>query len=105
MPKYSTFHFREDYCSSCSSDYRVRNGRTRNGKQRFLCKSCGCSGREYPQRNGYDPEQREFLLSRYRFTNSEAAKKMGIKALSLREIQRVYGVSRNTMTSWLKKSG
>ena len=30
-------------CSSCSSDNIVKNGKTRNGKQRFLCKNCSKS--------------------------------------------------------------
>lgn len=30
-------------CPKCGSAHRVKNGRTRKGTQRFLCKGCGCT--------------------------------------------------------------
>ena len=46
----------------------------------------------YPRPNGYPEEQREMILRAYQ------------ERSSLRGLTRTFGVSRNTVTSWLKKS-
>ncbi len=78
-------------CPHCGSDHLVRNGRASNGKQRYICRACGRRSRENPSPNGYTDERRSEIL----------------KALhersSLRGIARTFGVSRNTVTSWMKK--
>jgi transposase-like protein len=78
-------------CVHCGSDQLVRNGLASNGKQRYACKSCGRRSRENPAPNGYPDERRSEIL----------------KALhersSIRGIARTFGVSRNTVTSWMKK--
>jgi transposase-like protein len=80
-------------CYHCGSDQLVRNGLTQNGKQRYLCSDCGRTSRENPQPNGYTEEQREQILRAYH------------ERSSLRGLSRTFGVSRNTVTSWLKKRG
>jgi transposase-like protein len=80
-------------CRHCASPEITRHGLTANGKQRFLCHDCGRYSRESPQPNGYTAEARETILRAYD------------ERSSLRGLSRTFGVSRNTVTSWLKKSG
>ena len=54
-------------------------------------KDCGKRGVLEPK-HSYTPEQKEQILSAY--TNERS---------SMRGLQRTFGVSRNTLTSWLKK--
>ena len=79
-------------CYHCGSEALVRNGRTRNGKQRYLCHDCGRTSRANPGSNAYPPERREEILRAYQ------------ERSSLRGLSRTFGVSRNTVSSWLKKS-
>ena len=76
----------------CTSKNIIRNGMTFNSKQRLLCKNCGKNSREDPQPNGYTNEKREQILRAYQ------------ERSSLRGLARTFGVSRNTVTSWLGKS-
>src|SRR3954466_6546937 len=78
-------------CRHCGSENIVRNGITSNGKQRFLCKDCGKRSRQNPQPNGYTEEEREKILRAYQ------------ERSSIRGLTRTFGVSRNTVSSWLKK--
>ncbi len=78
-------------CRHCDSPHIVRNGLTGNGKQRFLCKACGKRSREHPQPNGYTEAERERILRAYE------------ERSSLRGLTRTFGVSRNTVSRWLKK--
>jgi transposase-like protein len=80
-------------CYHCGSDQLARNGFTQNGKQRYLCSDCGRASRDNPQANGYTPEERERILRAY------------TERSSLRGLSRTFGVSRQTVTSWLKKRG
>jgi transposase-like protein len=78
-------------CCHCDGDKLVRNGLTQNGKQRYLCSDCGRMSRDDPQPNGYTEEEREQILRAYH------------ECSSLRGLSRTFGVSRNTVTSRLKK--
>jgi len=78
-------------CRHCDGDQLYRNGLTSNGKQRYQCKDCGRSSREDPQPQGYTEEERERILRAYQ------------ERSSLRGLTRTFGVSRNTVSSWLKK--
>ena len=79
-------------CYHCGGSRIVKDGRTSNGKQRFRCRNCGRSLREARGLNGYSPERKEEILRAYH------------ERTSLRGLQRIFGVSRQTVTSWLKKS-
>ncbi len=79
-------------CIHCGSDHLARNGLTQNDKQRYLCSDCGRRSRENPQPNGYTPEEREQILRAYH------------ERSSLRGLTRTFGVARNTVSGWLKKS-
>ncbi len=78
-------------CYHCGSDQLARNGLTQNGKQRYLCSECGRRSRDDPQANGYTEQERERILSAYH------------ERSSLRGLSRTFGVSRQTVTAWLKK--
>jgi transposase-like protein len=80
-------------CRHCGSENIVRNGLTTNGKQRFLCRDCRRRSRQNPRPNGYTAEQREEILRAYR------------ERSSLRGLSRTFGVARNTVSGWVKKSG
>ena len=80
-------------CYHCDSENIVKNGRApNNAKQKYLCHDCGRQSREDPGSNAYPPERREEILSAYQ------------ERSSLRGVARTFGVSRNTVTRWLKKS-
>ena len=67
------------------------NGRTTNGKQRFLCRACGRCLRANRSSNAYSLERQVEILRAYH------------ERTSLRGLQRIFGVSRNTVNTWLKK--
>jgi len=78
-------------CLHCGSDRLARNGLTQNGKQRYLCSGCGRQSRDHPQPNGYTEAERAQILRAYH------------ERSSLRGLSRTFGVSRQTVTAWLKK--
>ena len=79
-------------CYHCDSENIVKNGKAPNGKQKYLCHDCARQSREDPGSNAYPPQRREEILSAYQ------------ERSSLRGLARTFGVSRNTVTRWLKKS-
>ena len=78
-------------CFHCQSENLVRNGKIENGKQRCWCKDCGRMSRDNPQPNDYTPPERETILAAYQ------------ERSSLRGLTRAFGVSRNTVSGWLKE--
>ena len=78
-------------CRHCGSDDVVRNGLTRNDKQSFKCKSCGRRCRENSQHERYSASQKEQIVRAY------------LERPSMRGIERIFGVSRATLSDWLKK--
>lgn len=78
-------------CTSCGSTNIVKNGKNRYGKQQFKCKDCGKQAVLNPSEK-YSEAQKEQILATYQ------------ERPSMRGIQRIYGVSRNTLSDWLKKS-
>ena len=76
----------------CGSSNTIRHGYTRKGKQRYRCRACGRSFVRDPGSAAYDPARKEEILRAYH------------ERTSLRGLSRVFGVSRNTVTRWLKKS-
>jgi len=79
-------------CSHCGSENLKRNGHASNGKQRYSCKECKKQSRENPTSNAYSEERREEILRAYE------------ERSSLRGISRTFGVARNTVSKWIKKS-
>ena len=78
-------------CQHCQSERLVRNGLAPDGRQRYLCRDCDRRSREQPRSNAYTEQEREQILRAYD------------ERSSLRGLSRTFGVSRNTVTSWIKK--
>lgn len=78
-------------CQHCQSERLVRNGLAPDGRQRYLCHDCGQRSRQQPRSNAYPEPERETILRAYD------------ERSSLRGLSRTFGVSRQTVTSWLKK--
>jgi transposase-like protein len=78
-------------CHHCKSDRLVRNGLAPDGRQRYLCRDWGQRSREHPRTNAYSEQEREQILRAYD------------ERSSLRGLSRTFGVSRNTVTDWIKK--
>lgn len=68
----------------------VKNGHNAGGSQQYWCKDCGKRGVLEPKR-GYTEEQKEQILAAY------------FERPSMRGIQHIFGVSRPTLASRLKK--
>ncbi len=79
-------------CYHCDGEHVYKDGCTSNGKQRYKCRDCGRSLRDNPGTNSYSPERREEILRAYH------------ERTSLRGLTRIFGVSRQTVSTWLKKS-
>jgi len=79
------------HCPHCESDALVRNGRAPNGKQKYLCRSCQRQSREDPTPHAYSATRREEILRAYE------------ERSSLRGLERTFGVSRQTLVTWIKK--
>ena len=56
-----------------------------------VCRDCAKRSREHPRTNAYTQQQRETILRAYD------------ERSSLRGLSRTFGVSRNTVTDWIKK--
>jgi transposase-like protein len=80
------------HCVHCESERVIKRGQTRNGKQRYGCHGCGRTFRENPKSNIYDPARKAEILRAYH------------ERTSMRGLTRIFGVSRQTVSSWLKKS-
>jgi transposase-like protein len=78
-------------CTSCDSTNIVKNGKNRYGKQQFKGRDCGKQAVLNPSEK-YSEAQQDPILAMYQ------------ERPSMRGIQRIDGVSRNTLSSWLKKS-
>jgi transposase-like protein len=62
-----------------------------NGKQKYRCHGCGRHSRENPTPNAYPEARREEILHAYQ------------ERSSLHGLTRTFGVSRATVSSWIKK--
>ena len=76
-------------CPDCQSESVIRHGRTQTGYQRYLCKRCQGTFSDAPER-GHTPQFKEHVLATYQ------------ERASMRGIQRVFKISRNTLTKWLR---
>jgi transposase-like protein len=78
-------------CTKCGSENIVRNGHDNKGKQKFNCKECGFSSILNPY-IAYSEEKKEEIINAY------------YERSSMRGIERVFGVARQTLAKWLKKN-
>ncbi len=79
------------HCPYCRSDRHVKNGRTEDGRQRYLRCACCRRHRAEMRSNRYTAAQRETILRAYQ------------ERSRLRGLMRMFGVARNTVSGWLKK--
>ena len=78
------------HCTKCRSENIRKNGLTGAGKQKYHCKDCGSYGSVDPQK-GYSKEERELVLNAY------------LERTSVRGLERMFGISRQTISGWVKK--
>mgnify|MGYP002762772889 FL=1 len=70
-----------------------KNGHSASGSQQYHCKDCGAHKVLDPEPRGYSEEEKDWVYRAYRERGSKRA------------VSRIFGVSRNTLTRWLKKRG
>ncbi len=69
----------------------VRHGHAPKSKQLYRCRACGRQSRENPTPHAYPPARREEILHASQ------------ERRSLRGLRSTFGVSRTTVSSWIKK--
>ncbi len=79
------------FCPHCGSDSVIRHGKAANGKQRYRCHACSRTFRENPGSRAYSEERKAEILAAYH------------ERSSLRGLSRIFGVSRNTVSAWLRE--
>ena len=79
------------HCYHCNSKNLKKNGKGPKGKQRYHCKDCNRASLDNPD-YGYSEVRKEEILRAYQ------------ERSSMRGISRTFGISRNTLKAWLKKS-
>jgi len=79
-------------CCYCHSTNLIRHGVAPNGKQRFRCHDCGRTFPENPGSAAHDAPFQARVLAAYH------------ERASMRGIARIFGISRQTLATWLKKS-
>jgi transposase-like protein len=70
----------------------MRFGHLRSGKQRYRCHACRHTFCDNPTPRQTDPVRKAQILAAYQ------------ERCSMRGVARVFGVSRNTLAGWLKKT-
>ncbi len=80
-------------CPDCDSPRVIRHGTTPQATQRFRCKDCKRTFINPADQRGYSQAFKEQMLAAYQ------------ERASLRGISRVFKISRNTLTQWLKQKG
>ncbi len=76
-------------CTKCNSSDIIKNGTDKNGKQKFRCPTCDAWGTLEPS-VPYTEERKEEILRAYQ------------ERPSMRGINRIFGVARQTLARWLK---
>ena len=80
----------EHECPKCQSKQLIKNGHNAQGKQQYLCKACGRIVVLNPSQV-YTEREKERIISAY------------YERPSMRGIERIFGVRRQTLAHWLKK--
>ena len=78
-------------CPCCGSIKIKKNGKAENGKQKFHCHDCKAYGVLQPEPR-YSEARKEEIIRDYQ------------ERSSLRGTERVFGVARQTVSNWIKKS-
>jgi IS1 family transposase/transposase-like protein len=77
-------------CTKCKSVELIKNGRTKEGKQKYRCKGCGGYGTVNPGVK-YTAERKAEILRSYH------------ERASLRGVARIFGVARQTVSKWMRE--
>lgn len=80
-------------CVRCSSARTHRHGQTRFGKQRYRCAECAAAFVDAATAGRYSEERKAEIL------------RACTDGASLRAVERIFGVARQTVAVWLKKNG
>lgn len=75
-------------CPKCGSNNMVRNGHDYKGAQKYCCHDCQSYGTLQAQR-GYDERTRSQV------------KRAVLERISLRGVERLFGLSRRTVAAWI----
>jgi transposase-like protein len=75
-------------CQHCGSEAVVKNGCSRHGRQRWLCRACGKTSGERDQRR-VESAKRASALAHY------------LEGVGLRATERLVGVSHNAVMNWV----
>ena len=78
-------------CRVCGSDRIVKNGHNCCGSQQYKCKACQAH-RVLEPKLGYSPARRAEVIRTY------------LERASLRGLSRIFGISRHTITEWLRET-
>jgi len=78
-------------CTKCGSEKIIKNGHNGSGQQQYFCKDC---------------KARRILESEKRYTEERKGEiiRAYFERASLRGLERIFHVSRQTVSSWLKKN-
>ncbi len=77
-------------CRKCQSNDLVKNGTNASGSSQYHCKTCGTySVLELKERS--TEEKKELIIKVYQ------------ERSSMRGIERTFGISRQTLSAWLKE--
>jgi len=85
-------HKEELHCPACASNDLVKNGRSRNGTQRWQCNRCKRSFQFDYRYNAYKPGIEDTIIE------------MTLNSSGVRDIGRVLKISKDTVCSVLKKN-
>lgn len=78
-------------CTKCGSKNIVKNGHNGSGQQQYYCKDCKAH-RVLESEKRYPEEKKGEIIRAY------------FERTSLRGLERIFHVSRNTVSGWLKKN-
>jgi transposase-like protein len=78
-------------CPRCPSRHIARNGRSRHGHRRFVCRDCGATFGELDHR-------------RVDETKKQAALRHYAEGVGLRATERLVGVSHNSVMRWVRQA-
>lgn len=79
-------------CPHCDATQVCKNGH-RRGKQNYLCRQCGRQFLESRQPPGYSDDVKQLCI------------KMYVNGMGFRAIERVTGISHNSVINWVKELG
>ena len=83
------------HCAHCQSQNVIRHGKDKAGRQRFRCHDCRRTFQDTREQAGRRARRAEIqarALAAYQ------------ERCSMRGVCRLFGIGRNTLSGWLKKS-